>query len=118
MKNPIHIFNSNTILTDLQTARRPYSEFLRVPSLSIGLYHLRAGETDKQQPHTEDEAYYVISGRATFRAGDDEQAVGPGAVLFVEKLIDHRFTDITEDLTLLVLFAPPEHSLQNSASTR
>ena len=46
-----------------------WREFLRVPSLSVGLYHLKAGETDGQKPHTEDEVYYVISGRASFRAG-------------------------------------------------
>src|SRR5687768_10123277 len=114
----MYIFNINNILNDLQASDRAYSEFLRVGSLSIGLYHLRAGESDKQQPHTEDEVYYVISGRATFRAGHEEQPVHPGSVLFVEKLIDHRFTNITEDLTLLVLFAPPEHSLKPSAQGR
>lgn len=40
-----------------------YHEFLRVPDLSAGLYILPAGSVDPQQPHTEDEVYYVISGR-------------------------------------------------------
>lgn len=42
-----------------------YLEFLRVPSLSAGLYMLAAGAADTQEPHTEDEIYYVISGRAS-----------------------------------------------------
>ena len=36
------------------------------------------------------------------------QDVGPGTILFVERLADHRFLDIAEDLTVLVFFAPPE----------
>ena len=43
-----------------------YREFLRVPSMSAGLYVLAAGATDPQRPHHEDEMYYVVRGRAQF----------------------------------------------------
>ena len=89
-------------------AGKPYLEFLRKPSLSVGLYLLPAGATDDQSPHAEDEVYYVIAGRARFRAGSDDRAVDSGAVLFVGAGVDHRFYDIAEDLTLLVFFAPAE----------
>ena len=56
--------------------------------------------------------YLVVSGKASFRAGGREQAVAPGSVIFVERAADHRFVDITEDLTVLVFFAPPEGSLK------
>jgi hypothetical protein len=36
-------------------------------------------------------------------------------VIFVERAIEHRFLDITEDLTVLVFFAPPEGFLNNGA---
>ena len=56
-------------LTELLDRRaqsgRPYLEFQRSPDLSTGLYVLAAGEIDHQQPHTEDEIYYVTRGRAT-----------------------------------------------------
>ena len=32
--------------------------------------------------------------------------VGPGSVIFVPAGETHRFTDITEDLALVVVFAP------------
>ena len=92
-----------------------WREFLRVPSLSLGLYRLKAGQADEQQPHTEDEVYLVISGKASFRAGGREQAVVPGSVIFVERAAEHRFVGITEDLTVLVFFAPPEGSLAGGA---
>ena len=48
-----------------------YREFLRVPAMSAGLYVLPAGAADPQRPHHEDEMYYVIRGRARFRAGHE-----------------------------------------------
>ena len=97
-------------------AGRPWLEFLRVPSLSVGVYHLKAGREDPQRPHTEDEVYYVVAGRARFKAGQEERAVGPGTVLFVERLAEHRFFAIAEDLTALVFFAPAEGPLRGETS--
>jgi mannose-6-phosphate isomerase-like protein (cupin superfamily) len=89
---------------------KPWLEFLRVADLSAGIYRLPAGGEDKQQPHTEDEIYYVLDGRASFKAGDKVSKVQPGSVLFVEAGLDHRFFDITEGLTVLVVFGPAEGS--------
>jgi mannose-6-phosphate isomerase-like protein (cupin superfamily) len=93
-----------------QAAGQRYLEFLRVAALSVGLYELPAGGADPQQPHTEDEVYFVASGRATITVGDEERAVGPGSVVYVAARVPHRFHSITEDLRLLVFFAPPEYS--------
>lgn len=87
---------------------RPYLEFLRVPDLSLGLYVLAPGEEDRQQPHTEDEAYVVLAGRASFTAGDDTREVHPGDTLFVPAEVPHRFHDIVEELQLIVAFGPAE----------
>jgi len=71
-------------LREVETVRREagklYQEFLRVPDLSAGLYVLDAGATDPQQPHREDELYYVVSGSATITVGDEERAVAPGSL--------------------------------------
>jgi len=85
-----------------------YREFLRVPAMSAGLYVLPAGGNDPQRPHHEDEIYYVIRGRARFRAEKDDREVSTGSVIFVAPEVDHRFYDITEELAVLVLFAPAE----------
>jgi mannose-6-phosphate isomerase-like protein (cupin superfamily) len=69
---------------------------------------LPRGGTDGQSPHTEDEIYFVVSGRARFRAGDEDRAVTAGDTLFVAAGLPHRFHDIEEDLTLLVVFGPAE----------
>jgi len=82
-----------------------YYEFLRVPALNCGLYILPAGQPDPQQPHEEDEVYYVISGAGRFTAGDQDIEVGPGSVIYVSAGDEHRFHSITEDLRILVFFA-------------
>lgn len=92
------------------TSGAPYLEFLRVPDLSVGLYVLEAGGVDRQSPHTEDEAYIVMSGRGRLRMGDEDVAVGPGSVAFVATGVEHRFHDITERLVILVAFGPAEGS--------
>jgi mannose-6-phosphate isomerase-like protein (cupin superfamily) len=85
-----------------------YREFLRVPPMSAGLYVLPAGATDPQPPHHEDEMYYVLRGRARFRAGDEDREISAGSVLFVAAEVEHRFYDIAEELAVLVFFAPAE----------
>ena len=89
-------------------AGKLYREFLRVPAMSAGLYVLPVGAADPQKPHHEDEMYYVIRGRGRFRAGDEDAEVSAGSVLFVAAEIEHRFDDITEELAVLVFFAPAE----------
>jgi quercetin dioxygenase-like cupin family protein len=101
-----------THLSDLLGQRKQsdksYLEFLRVPAMSAGLYVLAAGATDPQKPHHEDEMYYVVRGRARMRSGNEDQAVEEGSVIFVAANVEHRFYDITEELVILVFFAPAE----------
>lgn len=110
-------FNLSSLIAESRQGDHRWREFLRTPSLSMGLYHLEAGQVDEQQPHTEDEVYFVVSGRASFRAARHEQTIEPGSVIFVERDIEHRFVNITEDLTVLVFFAPAEGSLRAGAGT-
>jgi mannose-6-phosphate isomerase-like protein (cupin superfamily) len=86
-----------------------YLEFLNVPALNCGIYFLSAGSTDMQAPHDDDEVYYVLSGRARMRLGDEERAVGPGSLLYVSATTEHSFFQIEEDMTLLVIFASAPH---------
>ena len=85
-------------------------EHLRVSDLSVGTYSIAAGADDDQEPHTEDEIYVVMAGRATLEAVGRPAPVGPGSVIYVPAGEPHRFTAITSDLAVLVLFAPAEYS--------
>src|SRR5579875_4166545 len=101
-------------LADVEARRReggrPYHEFLRVATLSVGLYRLEPDEPDRQRPHGEDEIYYVIDGEGAIEIAGDRRPVRPGDTIFVAHGVDHRFHDYSRGLTLLVAFAPPEGS--------
>jgi mannose-6-phosphate isomerase-like protein (cupin superfamily) len=103
-------FGLSVFLAARERSDQSWLEFLRTPSLSMGLYHLKSGEDHQQEPHTEDEVYYIIGGRAKFHAAGVVRAVEPGTILFVERFEEHSFFDITADLTALVFFAPAEGS--------
>jgi len=91
-----------------------YLEFLRVPALSAGLYMLAAGAVDMQEPHTEDEIYYVISGRGFIQVDQESRPVEAGSLIFVNANVEHRFHTITKDLRVLVIFAPAEYTAAQS----
>ncbi len=103
-------FTLSEIEQQLQAAGGRYREFMRVPALSVGLYMLPAGSEDGQSPHTEDEVYYVMAGRAVVMVAGEERAVETGDVVYVAAKAAHHFHSIVEDLRLLVFFAPAEYS--------
>jgi mannose-6-phosphate isomerase-like protein (cupin superfamily) len=84
-----------------------YIDLLTSEKLSVGLAVWLAGSTDRQQPHKEDEVYYVISGRGVIRVADEDRPVESGSLAFVAAGVEHRFHDIEEDLRVLVFWAPP-----------
>lgn len=85
-----------------------YLQFLRERNMSVGLYALDAGQTDPQQPHNQDEVYFIASGRASITVGMETTTVGRGSVVYVPAGMPHKFHHISEDLRVLVVFSPPE----------
>lgn len=89
-----------------------FQEILRSPTESLSLTVARwpAGATDGQTPHTEDEVYYVIRGRALLEVEGRTSAAAPGSLLFVGRGVRHRFVEIEEDLEVLIFWAPARHT--------
>jgi mannose-6-phosphate isomerase-like protein (cupin superfamily) len=107
---PMDAFELDDLLRELAASGRLYHEFVRTHDLSVGVYVLPAGATDPQGPHTEDEVYHVVRGRATITVGDEDRPVAAGSVVFVGADVPHRFHDITEELVVLVIFGPAEYT--------
>jgi quercetin dioxygenase-like cupin family protein len=107
-------FEIRDLISAQQDSGKLYLEFLSVPSLSMGLYVLPAGGTDPQKPHTEDEVYYIVSGRGAINVAGEDRAVEPCTTVYVAAHVEHRFHSITEELRILVFFAPAEYSLSAS----
>ena len=98
------------LISQREVANKLYLEFLKVPDLSMGVYVLPASGVDPQSPHTEDEVYYVVSGRAQIKVADENRAVQAGSIVYVAKNVEHRFHSVEEELTVIVFFAPAEYS--------
>ncbi|MGH7614979.1 MAG: cupin domain-containing protein [Gemmatimonadales bacterium] len=53
---------------------------------------------------------YVVRGRATLQVGGVDVPVSPEAVVYVPARVAHRFHSISEELSVLVFFAPADTS--------
>jgi mannose-6-phosphate isomerase-like protein (cupin superfamily) len=93
-----------------------WAEHLASADLSVGTYSIPAGGLDDQEPHREDEIYVVQAGAATLVTDSGAAQVQAGSVIFVPAGERHRFTDVREDLALLVVFAPPYGSRSDVAN--
>jgi hypothetical protein len=62
-------------IRDLETTE-VHGDFLRVPSLSLGLYRHEVDASVPQEPHTKDEVHFVASGHAEEGTKCDFAATG------------------------------------------
>lgn len=98
-------FEINSLIQEQARRDSRYLEFFRVPSLNMGLYVLPARSEDTQEPHDDDEVYYIVDGRAIIAVDGEDRHVEPGSIVYVAAHVEHRFHHISEDLTVLVIFA-------------
>lgn len=76
-------------------------------NMSLHFWRLDPGDVDTQEPHHEDEAYYIIRGKGKITVGETVQDVETGDLVFVPRCQWHRFHDFDEEgLTILILFSP------------
>jgi len=73
------------------------------PGLELGVYVLVAPEPDRQQPHEDDEVYYVLEGQGVLEIEGTPVPLEQGQGVFVPAGAHHVFTAY-ERLSLLVLF--------------
>src|SRR5918997_3097385 len=103
-------FVAKELLAGLDSSGHDFAEFFRSSTLSLTVAHWPAGSVDGQEPHTEDEVYYVVSGRARFSVADEDVAVGAGSIAYVAAGAGHCFHDIQEGLGGFVFLGPPLHA--------
>ena len=103
-------FELDGLVARLDTSRHDFAEFFRAEALSLTIAFWPAGGVDDQTPHTEDEVYFVASGRGRLSVAGEHRVVGPGTVIYVAAGVEHRFHAIEEDLKVLVFWSPPRGS--------
>jgi mannose-6-phosphate isomerase-like protein (cupin superfamily) len=103
-------FVAEELVAGLDPGGHDFAEFFRSSTLSLTVVRWPAGSMDDQEPHTEDEVYYVVSGRARLQVAEEEAAVGAGSIAYVAAGVEHHFYDIEEDLSVIVFWAPPRYT--------
>jgi mannose-6-phosphate isomerase-like protein (cupin superfamily) len=105
-KAPIkRMVNAFDLMKENEEKKQNYNVFMRIPSISSGVYTLKKGAVDGQSAHTKDEIYYIVKGKAKILIGSETFEVGEGSMVFVEAHKDHKFFDISEDLAVVVVFS-------------
>jgi len=76
--------------------------------LGMGMVTLPPGRTSSTHSHeTEQEVWYVISGRGRVRVGDEEAEIRPDTVVVAPPEVEHQLiNDGEEDLRAIWIFTP------------
>ena len=96
------VFRPADALAAIEAGSERFSERLRRGTLLLEVYAPRGD--DPQQPHDQDELYFVITGTGRFRRGEEVCDFEPGDALFVAAGVSHRFEDFSDDFAAWVVF--------------
>ena len=56
--------------------------------------------------HTQDEAFYILEGRALFHLADEDHEAGPGGLVSIPRGTPHGFEALTDGLRVLNWYTP------------
>jgi mannose-6-phosphate isomerase-like protein (cupin superfamily) len=84
----------------------PFIDALRHGSMSVEVFAPRLH--DAQEPHEQDELYFVVSGSAVFDLNGERNGAVTGDVLFVAAGVPHRFENMSDDFVTWVVFWGPK----------
>ena len=103
MNLPSHAFEIEHVRRRLEAGNGGYEVVHSSPGLEVGVYVLVAPEPDRQQPHEDDEVYFVLEGRGVLEVEDERVELRQGHAVFVPAGAQHRFVGY-ERLSVLVIF--------------
>ncbi len=97
-------FDLSTYLGKIKKSSSYFYTFINRDSLAAGVLVLKPGEEDTQEPHENDEVYYVISGDGFLKIKDKDYKVSKDKLFFVAKNVEHYFHGNTKELKVLYFF--------------
>ena len=97
-------FNLKDNLDKIKKDNSYFHTFINKDSLAAGILFLKPGEEDTQEPHENDEVYFVISGNGYLKIKNKNYKVSKEKLFFVAKGVPHYFHSNTKDLNVLYFF--------------
>jgi mannose-6-phosphate isomerase-like protein (cupin superfamily) len=101
-------FDLTTYLGKIKKSSSYFYTFINRDSLAAGILVLQPEEEDTQEPHDNDEIYYVISGDGFLKINDKDYKVKKDKVFFVSKNTEHYFYGNKKELKVLYFFGGPD----------
>jgi len=97
-------FDLATYLGKIKKSSSYFYTFINRDSLAAGVLVLKPGEEDTQEPHENDEVYYIISGDGFLKINDKDYKISKDKLFFVAKDVKHYFYGNTKELKVLYFF--------------
>jgi len=97
-------FNLKDNLDKIKKDNSYFHTFINKDSLAAGILILKPGEEDTQEPHENDELYFVISGNGYLKIKNKNYKVSKEKLFFVAKGVPHYFHSNTKNLKVLYFF--------------
>ena len=85
-----------------------FHTFINRDSLAVGVLILQPGEKDTQEPHENDEVYFILNGDGFLKINDKDYAISKNRVYFVAKNIEHYFHGNSKEIVALYFFGGPD----------
>ena len=97
-------FNLKDNLDKIKKSDSYFHTFINRDSLAAGILMLKPGEEDTQEPHENDEVYFIISGNGFLKIKNNDYEISKDKLFFVGKDVPHYFHSNTKELKVLYFF--------------
>jgi len=97
-------FNLKDTLDKIKKSDSYFHTFINRDSLAAGILMLKPGEEDTQEPHENDEVYFIISGNGFLKIKNNDYEISKDKLFFVGKDVPHYFHSNTKELKVLYFF--------------
>lgn len=91
--------------TDTYPQGAPFAVVMAGGTMSVEVFAPRT--EDLQQPHTQDELYFVQRGQGELVINGQRFSAAPGEAFFVAAGVKHRFENFSDDFVTWVVFYGP-----------
>ena len=101
-------FDLTSYIGKIKKSSSYFYTFINKSRLAADLLLLQPGEKDTQEPHDNDEIYYVISGDGFLKIKNKDYKISKDKIFFVGKNVDHYFHGNSRELKVLYFFGGPD----------
>ena len=97
-------YDVSKYINKLKNTDSYFHTFINQETLAAGVLVLSPGEEDTQEPHENDEVYFVLEGDGFLKIKDKRYSVSKNMMYFVAKNTTHFFYGNSKNLIALYFF--------------